>query len=130
MRNTSVIPLLIALILLAMLVFVPVCARAHTCQWTWEPVSSYDDGTPVADLAGYRLYLQGTAGPHITIPAPATTATTPCQVGEVWTVTAYRVEGQESPPSVAVTVPDVFAPLTPQGFRLDTATLSVTIRSE
>jgi len=101
------------LLLLATLLFLASPARAQgpvinqsTCTVSWTAPTTNADGTPLTDLAAYRIY-EGTGGlPVVTVlsptttPAPATTVTAPCGSWAVGphsiTISAADVIGNES----------------------------------
>ena len=101
------------ILLAAALLLLPALAWAQgpvinqsTCTVSWTAPTTNADGTPLTDLAAYRIY-EGTGGlPVVTVlsptttPAPATTVTTPCRSWAVGphsiTVSAADVSDSES----------------------------------
>jgi hypothetical protein len=92
----------------------PAFAGHRTASWT-APTAN-EDGTPLTDLAGYRLYRCATSpctravGTLIgTVAAPATTFSIPHSSQGFLTVTAFDTSGNESAESNSVPF-DVLAP--------------------
>jgi hypothetical protein len=79
-------------------------SHAAACYFAWNATTTNTDGTPITNLAGYRLYL-GNVQQGADIPAPNTTATLPtaCQLG-TYTVTAFNMLNIESVPSLPFVV--------------------------
>lgn len=84
------------------LMLVPMCSHAGETTLTWTAPTENEDGTPLTDLAGFKLYWGTTTGDYpnsVDIPNPATTTylvenLTP----GVWrfVATAYNEAGTES----------------------------------
>ena len=124
-------------LLLAALLLLPVAAWAEgpvvkqsTCVASWTAPTTNADGTPLTDLAAYRLYDGAALTPFVTVPsataapAPNTTVTTPCTtwpVGQRHTaVAAVDTAGNESVRSASfpfVLLDDV-PPQAPSGLRV------------
>lgn len=78
-------------------------AQSFNCVFTWNPVTTHVDGTP-ATVDGYRLYRKPGANPFVkgqfTYDVPVIQladllkpeVVNVCQVGEVWTATAYYTD--------------------------------------
>lgn len=67
---------------------------------TWSPPSTYADGTPLTDLAGFKVYYGTAPGVYQSINVGATDSyeVTGLAVGQTYyfTVTAYDASGSES----------------------------------
>ncbi len=73
---------------------------ASACTFIWTAPTTNTDGTPVTNLAGYRLYYGGVKlGPDIAAPATTLSTSSACQAGS-YTVTAFNTQNVESPPSL------------------------------
>jgi hypothetical protein len=75
-------------------------SSAWALTLAWDAVTTYEDGTPITDLAGYVLYYRATSTePWVFVgTTPTTIITVPTQVGE-YTVVAVTTLGIESQPS-------------------------------
>ena len=103
----------------------PAVSWALTCTFAWEPPITNADGTPITDLAGYRLYTSAVTGQYGTpahdlpLSALATPTvprvTVPCEERSFWVVTAYDswTPPNESARSNEVQVADRRAPGSP-----------------
>ena len=91
--------LLTACCTLALLGSVALADPADTCTITWTAPTTNKDGSPLTDLASYRLYRDGTKqGSDIAAPVTSVVTTTACLPG-TYTVTAVNAVGVESAPS-------------------------------
>jgi hypothetical protein len=124
MRITISLWSLLAVLLLSSL------SHALECRFAWLPPTLSVDGTPLDDLAGYRLYTAPIAGGY-TLGAPAfdvrlaqleqpatPSLLVPCLVRSFWAVTAYDTMMNESAFSNEVLVQDTLAPQPPGTLRV------------
>jgi len=87
-------------------------ASAAQCIFLW-------DANVETDLATYNLYsVLDTVTPTISVPSTDLTASVPypqCKPGDQFYITATDIAGNESLPSLTVTVIDTITPLAPTG---------------
>lgn len=113
---------IIGLIVGILFLITPAWAGHRTASWT-APTTN-EDGSPLTDLAGYRLYRCPTtpctrlAGVLIaTVAAPATSVAIPHGSQGFLTVTAFDASGNESAEDGSVPF-DVLAPGVPGGLEV------------
>jgi hypothetical protein len=73
----------------------------------WQPPTTNTDGSPLTDLAGFRVNCTSPRGIGLrwTVPSPATLSERiDTAVGSICMVTALNSAGTESPPSASVTI--------------------------
>jgi hypothetical protein len=88
---------LAALALFAVVIGVATRARAGDLTATWEAPVTNCDGSPVANLAGFRAYW-GPYHAHLADPALTSYTVGGLPPGEWWIgITAYNTDGEESP---------------------------------
>jgi len=103
--------------------FAPAQVQAGNVQLTWDPPTTNADGTPLTDLAGFKVYSGRTTRTYGTgiVVAGATIKTftlTSVPLGvNYFAVTAYDTSGNESAYSneVMVDVKDITSPTAPSG---------------
>ena len=112
------------LCILSMLLLLTAPAWATHRTASWAAPTTNEDGTPLTDLAGYRLYRCATtpctraAGPLIgTVAAPTTAFSIPHGSQGFLTVTAFDTSGNESLEDGTVPF-DVLAPGVPSGIEV------------
>ena len=92
-------------------------AQAATVTLTWDPPTTNADGTPLTDLAGYKVY-HGTTSRTYGPPVDAGNVTSYTLTGipegvRYFTVTAYDTSGNESTYSNEVQKQVVIPPMPP-----------------
>jgi hypothetical protein len=106
---------------------VALSAQAMQCEFAWEAPTKNTDGTPLTDLAGYKLYKIAQPGalpsgvpvrviPLATLANPSQPAVlVPCDERAWYVATAYDTwtQANESGPSNAVQVADITGPEPP-----------------
>ena len=73
-------------------------ASGENLRLAWDPPATNTDGTPLTDLAGYRLYWGSTSGQydHVSDVGLVTEAEITAELPAFFAVTAYDAAGNES----------------------------------
>lgn len=83
------------LVLGALFVWISTCAKAGEATMTWTPPTQNCDGTPLTDLAGYRIYW-GRDG-YVATSSTTSYQFTKLTPGEWWfSIASYTASGKES----------------------------------
>lgn len=108
----------------------PWSAYGATCVFSWDAPTTNTDGSPLTDLAGYRLYSADTAGGQTLgsnwdgeTDASKTQLELECFEDKYWVATAYDSSNNESGPSNEIFV-NATKPAAPGGM---TVTITVTV---
>ena len=85
---------------------------AVACTFTWDPVTTYTDGTTVAGTVKYKLYFQavGTTVIQTVADTDQVSVALVCPAGTYW-ATAYTTTATESDKSGIVTLRQARAPV-------------------
>ena len=98
------------LVLCSLVWYMGVATVVDACTFMWDPVMTYMDGTPAADVK-YRVYFQpvASASPQRVADTDQVSATMVCPAGTYW-VTAYTPVGMESGKSNTVSMQQAAVP--------------------
>ena len=108
----------IVLLVLLTVSFAPAQVQAGEAKLSWQAPTTNEDGTPLTDLAGYKLYYSKTQGNYLAPVDVHNVLTHTITLGDgTWyfVVTAYDTSGNESAYSNEVSKTIKVSPAKPTG---------------